>query len=333
MKKILFTCLFLVLITYSFLFPELTVNAAKNGIQIWFNQILPALLPFTILSTILIKSNFLKSFKGNENMIAIGLTMCCGFVFGFPIGAKLSADFYKQNLLTEKQATLLAIATNNFSPMYVCGFALPLIFSSTDYNTITYILLYLFPLFLVTCILIACFFRIPQGNQSVDSFHTSVSSTEKLYANSSLENSPRKELLSLGKNPASPFHLNMQVMDAGIMSGFESLIKICGYIVLFSIITQILTNLWQNPPAFWSFLLGNMEITNGIQLLSQWHISEKLKYILIVQFLSLGGLSGMAQTGSILANSGLSTYKYIIGKVILSLLLTLLSVMYVFLFV
>ena len=49
-----------------------------------------------------------------------------------------------------------------------------------------------------------------------------------------------------------------------------------------------------------------------------------------MQTLSFGGLSGIAQTGSILANSGLSMHKYIIGKVALSLLLTLLSVIYVF---
>ena len=323
MKKILFTCLFLILIVYSFLFPELVVNAAKNGISIWFNQILPALLPFTILSSVLIKSNFLKTFKGNENLIATGLTMCCGFVFGFPIGAKLSADFYSQNLLTEKQATLLAIATNNFSPMYVCGFALPLIFNSTDYNTITYILLYLFPLFLVTCILITCFFRIPWHTQGNPILRTNLTAT----------NMSSTKLVSSEKNPASPFHLNMQVMDAGIMSGFESLIKICGYIVLFAIFTQILTNLWQNPPTFGVLILGNMEITNGIQFLSQWNISAKMKYILIVQFLSFGGISGIAQTGSILTNSGLSLHKYIIGKVILSLLLTLLSATYVFLLV
>ena len=80
--------------------------------------------------------------------------MGCGFVFGFPIGAKLSADFYKQGLLTKKQASVLAIATNNFSPMYVCGFALSLLFASKEYNIITYLLLYLIPLGILTIYLL-----------------------------------------------------------------------------------------------------------------------------------------------------------------------------------
>lgn len=309
MKKILFTCVILILIIYSFFFPEITIYAARNGIQIWFHQILPALLPFTILSTVLVKSNFLKSFKGNANLIAVILTMASGFIFGFPVGAKLSSDFYKQNLLSEKQATVLAIATNNFSPMYVCGFAMSLLFASKEYNMCTYVLLYLIPLIIVTIYLLL---HVP--NRSLQSMSNAKEASHK--------------------KPTSSFHLDMQVMDAGIISGFEALIKICGYIVMFSIIAEIATttisNLINEPPMLVTFLLGNLEITNGINLLSECNISESLKYIATIQALSFGGLSGLAQTSSILANSGLSIHKYIIGKAALSLLLTLLSVIYVF---
>ncbi len=300
MKKILFTCVFVILIIYSCFFPEITVKASRNGILIWFNQILPALLPFTVLSAVLLNSKFLDSFSGNANLLAIIITMICGFVFGFPIGAKLSADFYQNKLLTEKQAMLLSIATNNFSPMYVCGFALPLLFNSATYNIITYLLIYFLPLLLVSIVLI---------------FNNKAKTTQQNTDDH--------------KKTTSRFHLNMQVMDAGIISGFQSLIKICGYIVLFSIIAQIASQLWNNPPFFWTWILENLEITNGIQLLSQSHANEPTTYILAIQLLSFGGLSGLAQTASIFSETGLSIYKYIIGKVLLSLLLTLLSVIYV----
>ena len=309
MKKILFTCVILILIIYSFFFPEITVNSARNGIQIWFQQILPALLPFTILSSVLVKSDFLKSFKGNANVIAVILTMSCGFIFGFPIGAKLSSDFYKQNLLSGKQAIVLAIVTNNFSPMYVCGFAMPLLFASTQYNISTYILLYLIPLILVTLYLLWNF------NLKSNSTHDAMKKTSH-------------------KKTASSFRLDMQVMDAGIISGFESLIKICGYIVIFSIVSEIaittISKLIIQPQIFITLFLANLEITNGIHMLSNCIISESLTYIAAIQALSFGGLSGIAQTSSILSSSGLSIHKYIIGKAVLSLLLTLLSVIYVF---
>lgn len=315
MKKILFTCVFVCLILYSCFFPEIVVEASKNGILIWFEQILPALLPFTILSSVLLKSRFLDSLMGNANIVAIVITMICGFVFGFPIGAKLSSDFYKNHIISEKQATILAITTNNFSPMYVCGFALPLLFGTNQYNLVTYLFLYFLPLF------IAAFFLILTYNTEINL----INSLDDIKHNHQYSN--------LTPQTSSDFQLNMQIMDEGIIIGFLSLIKICGYIVLFSIVAKVCSNLWINPPLVWIFVLENLEISNGIQLISQNAFSEGVKYILAIQALSFGGLSGLAQTASLLETSGLSTYKYIIGKVILSLLLTLLSVIYVSCFI
>jgi len=308
MKKLLFTLIFGSCILYSCFFPEVTLEASKTGIMLWFQQILPALLPFTIVSSILTKSNFLHSFSGNVNTFAIILTIGCGFIFGFPIGAKLSADFYKSGLLNDKQAMCLAICTNNFSPMYICGYVLPTLFSKNQYHRITYLLIYFLPLLIVTilCILYS------RKSHSIETV-----SSENLH-----------------KKSASPFHLDMGVMDAGIISGFESLIRICGYIVLFSIVAKILTNLWTQPPFLWNWTIGNLEISNGIHLLSISTATDDLKYIAAIQLLSFGGLSGIAQTASIfhgnaIADKKLSIYKYIIGKVFLSLLFTLLAIMYV----
>ncbi len=318
MKKILFTCVFVCLILYSCFFPEIIVEASKNGILIWLHQILPALLPFTILSSVLLKSRFLDSLKGNANIIAIMLTMICGFAFGFPIGAKLSSDFYKNHMLSEKQATLLAITTNNFSPMYVCGFALPLLFGTNQYNIITYILLYLLPLIWVAVYLIVTYMR----------------ESNLLQSSNNIVRLPKNDKTDKRTDiHSSTFRLNIQILDESIVSGFLSLIKICGYIVFFSIVAEICINLWTNPPVIGNFLLKNLEISNGISLLSQDTFPEHTKYVLAIQLLSFGGLSGIAQTASLLEASGLSTYKYIIGKVILSLFLTLLSVIYVSCFI
>ena len=300
MKKILFICLFLILILFSLLYPAQIIEASKQGLLLWFEQILPALLPFTILSTLLLKSNFLKSFHHGGNLLAIGITMCSGFVFGFPIGAFLASDFYKANLLTEKQATLLSITANNFSPMYVCGFVLPTLFSDIDLVTPTYFFVYFFPL---------------------------------LLAASYLTLSYSKEHDELSNQNNIPFEMNMSILDNSILNGFQILLKLCGYIVLFCILTKITRIVFPSPSLPFQILLENLEISNGIQLLANSQeaniITSKNTYVIAIQLLSFGGLSGIAQTKSIFADSHLSIYKYIIGKVTLSLLLTLLCVIYV----
>lgn len=300
MKKRLFTFIVIIYILFSLLYPSQIINAAKSGILIWFEQILPALLPFTILSAILINSNYLNSFSNSGNLLAVGITMISGFVFGFPIGAKLASDFYKTNLLSEKQAICLSITTNNFSPMYVCGFVLPTLFNNNVYLFSTYILIYILPL------LIASFYLIITYKE---------------------ENSYIRK-----RNPKS-FQLYIYTIDCSIISGFQTLIKLCGYIVLFSIFTKILLLFLSNSSFFILFLIENLEITNGIQLLLESNLVSKNTYIIMIQLLSFGGISGLLQTYSLFSNSGLSIYKYIIGKVTLSLLLTLLSVIYVSYFI
>ena len=325
MKKILFSCLFLILILFSLLYPAQIIEASKQGLLTWFEQILPALLPFTILSTLLLKSNFLKSFSTGGNLLAIGITMCGGFVFGFPIGAKLASDFYKTKLLTGKQATILSVTANNFSPMYVCGFVLPTLLAKDTVllkslvNT-TYVLLYFTPLFLATILLL-----LDANTLSIYNLKYQL-----LHKQCKKENIPSQHTHKTHlRNADNTFQINMSLLDHSIINGFETLIKLCGYIILFSIFAKITMLIFPAPSLSLQIILENLEITNGVQLLTNSNLTQKNTYILAIQLLSFGGLSGIAQTYSIFADSNLSIYKYIIGKVTLSLLLTLLAVMYV----
>ena len=82
---------------------------------------------------------------------------------------------------------------------------------------------------------------------------------------------------STQKETASRFHMDMQIIDAGIIHGFETLIKICGYIILFSIFCEMLQTL---PfPAHWFSLAatGFLEVTNGVALLSTSACTRQIK--------------------------------------------------------
>lgn len=265
------------------------VTASKQGILTWFEQILPALLPFTLLSGILLRSKFMESFGKGSNLVTVLLTLICGFVFGFPIGAKLASDFYARSLLTRRQAMILCVTANNFSMMYVFGFVLPTLFPDGSQNAKTYLVLYALPF--VLSLFTLFIFR-------------------------------EKKTEALQKNTASRFQLDMQIVDAGIISGFESLIKICGYIVLFSLTSRFLNLLWTDNSIIALLIKGNLEITNGITLLSQSNIpDDEPLYLFAIQFLSFGGISGIAQTASIIKPSGLSVRDYVIGKILLTVLL------------
>ena len=295
MKKYIFSFVFVFLIANCLFFPRIALEASGNGIVTWFYQILPSLLPFTIISSIFMRSNWLDMLSRKGNLFPILTVLLCGTMFGFPIGGKLSCDFYTQGYLSKSQAEILCICTNNFSPMYMNGFVIPLVFGINTFLFPFLFLIYAIPLMIGVILLVY---------------------------------NGKKEMTH--KKSASRFQLDMQIIDAGIISGFETLIKICGYIVLFSLLTAFCKNLLQKLSLPGLLLLSNMEISNGISLLSEHSLSQPLKYIIAIQLLSFGGICGLAQTASFLAPAHLSSKKYVLGKIILSLLLSIIAVITVF---
>jgi hypothetical protein len=228
-------------------------------------------------------------------ILPISIIMCCGIIFGFPIGAKLSADFYMHGYISKPQAEILCVCTNQFGPMYVNGFVIPFLFGTNKVDVPLLLLLYLAPTLL-------CIIRL-------------------LWIG-------KREMTH--KKSASRFQLDMQIIDAGIISGFETLIKICGYIVLFSLLTAFCSNLLQNISIPGLLLLGNLEISNGIFMLSEYPISQPLKYMIAIQLLSFGGICGLAQTSSFLTPARLSSKKYVLGKIALSILLSIIAIITIF---
>jgi hypothetical protein len=106
----------------------------------------------------------------------------------------------------------------------------------------------------------------------------------------------------------------MKIVDAGIINGFETLIKICGYIMLFSMLSEILKTFTTDRTGL--FLIGLTEVTNGISSLQNAGLKSGITCILALVFFSLNGLSGLFQTASILDGTDLSIFKYAKAKLL-----------------
>ncbi len=289
------------LISYFLFFPQKAFYATQEGILLWFTQILPTLLPFSVFSYVFMESNALDAIgRRLPNRIPLYdiYILFCGFLFGFPIGSRLSADFYRKGLISKNKAQILCIYTNNLSPVFISSYVLTQNLRQPDLIWPTYGIVYLTPLFL--CIIMLY----KQQNSICGNVH---------------------------KNRASRFHLNMQIIDAGIINGFELMIKLCGYIVLFRIVIAMLELFPLHSPFFASLLFGVTEVTNGIAYLSKTLLYTNIKYILSIGILTFGGLSGIAQTGSMIANTGLSLKKYVGTRVILALICMALSALFIWL--
>lgn len=296
-KKFIFASL-IIFTGYILCCPQDAVKAAAAGLLLWYDKVLPTLLPFAILSNILIYSNYLQYitrylapvikhvFPVSENGAFVLLT---GFLFGFPMGSKNCAELLKCGKIAKYEADSLFIITNNISPVFISSYILYQQLGLTTLTLFSYLVLFLPPL-----------------AAGIFLLHRSAS-------------------LDSGKNkPASGSQMNFKIIDAGIMNGFETLTRLGGYIMLFSMIASMVQKL-PVPSPVTLVISGFTEITNGISLLAHTSIPIREKYILAMAFTAFGGLSGIAQTSSMTKDTGLSLKKYCSLKLLLTAVSTLLA--------
>lgn len=288
MKKSLSIFIILLFILFILIYPADCVRAAAGGLILWYENILPALLPFTIFSSLLIQSGYLddivRTLKPALDRMFFhhsqaAYPVAAGFLFGFPIGSKTTADLLREGKLTLAEASILCAMCNNISPVFISAYLLISSLGIYDKTWITYAVLYLPPL------LSGMFLLRTQKTAGQPKKRTSISG------------------------------LNFQMIDASIMNGFETLLKLGGYIMLFSLLTQICMRIADGNELLLMCLTGLTEITNGIHVIAQSSAPMSLKYPLIMGFTAFGGISGFAQTASMTKNTGISMRFYLLFRI------------------
>lgn len=293
-----------VLVIYILLFPDQAIKAASFGLVLWYTRILPTLLPLTILSYIFVESGILNSFtsllhKGVKWLIPISnagmYPLIAGFLFGFPLGSKITAQMVGNGQMDYEEGNRLFPICNNISPLFISSFILHTSLGKPELTLPTYLLLYAPPL---------VYFKLTAPRNK----------TSNAFVNT--------------KNAAPRSQINFKIIDAGIMSGFETLTKLGGYIVLFAILAQLTTVIPLKNPMLSCFLVGITEITNGIAYIAKTTFSFETKYLLMVFCTAFGGLSGFAQTASMTKEAGFSMGNYLKTRIICSISSLILAIIY-----
>ena len=305
-NKILLPSFFLLLLFYLFLFPTQSFQAACNGLDLWFHTLLPSLLPFCILSNILIASEiipkFLKpfhfafrTFLGVSPYGAYALTL--GLLCGYPMGAKLVGDLYRQNKISQQEGNYLLTISNHASPMFLTTYIALHLFENRFLLPKTFFILYCSAFF--TSIFFRAYFYLSKKN--------SVKSQRKNCTTHTLS------ATSLSETHNS---ITIESVDDAIFNGFETISKLGGYIILFSICSAMLQQMLEPFPTLQWFIPGITELTTGINLISKTNFSFEKKYILILTFTSFGGISTLAQTKGMLHSTPFQISTYLFGKIV-----------------
>ena len=110
------------------------------------------------------------------------------------------------------------------------------------------------------------------------------------------------------------------------MNGFEAIVKVGGYIILFSVILTLLSNTGLPDSSIGNYLLASLEITNGITLLGS--LQTSWTYPAILTLTSFGGFCAAAQTKCMLQGTSLKIMPYILQKLVTALATSILTVLF-----
>ena len=128
MKKKAMLLIICLLLLFLLCYPKEALHASKNGMKLWLDTLLPTLLPFMILTNILIHTEGIKKivhhispfFKVFFDLSPNGTyVFILGLLCGYPMGAKLAADLYYAGKISRQEAEYLLTFCNNPSPAFL----------------------------------------------------------------------------------------------------------------------------------------------------------------------------------------------------------------------
>ena len=326
-KKYFFTMLFLLFTITLIIFSASNLDAARNGLTLWANSVVPTLLPFFIATELLCKTNFIqilgkylnKFIKPifnlpGESVIAIIM----GIISGYPVGAKVVCNLYEKKICSKAEAERLIAFTNNSGPIFILGSVGVSLLGNAKIGQLLLIS------HILSSLIVGFIFRFWKQNQ-----------VNLTFRNYNSENTELVRVSNLG-----------EILGDAIKKSIFTVLSIGGFIVLFSVIISILTSsqilvIIANSLEFFGipyefslgFLTGIIELTNGLQATSLFYTSMPTSCILLCSFLlGFGGLSVLLQVFSVISKSKISIKSYFYGKLLhgtISVILTFLLLNFV----
>lgn len=294
MKRLLTILCAIFFFTAMLLFPQAAFQGASSGVLLWFHTVLPTLLPFLIITNLLIHTGAIHVISRLLSPILCpafrvspygAFVILIGFLCGCPMGSKVTADLLKKNSISQCEARYLLSFCNNTSPMFVISYIL---WQNLKIPELT---LPLLTILMAIPILLSFLFR-------------------RIY------HIPGRGFLSVQTTPPGN---DGDSLDACIMDGFEAITRIGGYIILFSMLISFAGLLPVKSVAVTAFLLPSLEITTGITMIGSAPLPFTWQIIQALALTSFGGWCAAAQTRAMIQGTSLRILPYIAEKLITAL--------------
>ncbi|WP_455661862.1 sporulation integral membrane protein YlbJ [Pradoshia sp.] len=312
--------------------PEESFEASVRGLDIWLEIVFPSLLPFLIISEMLIAFGvvkflgvFFEPFMRPLFRVpgAGGFVWAMGLASGNPSGAKLTVRLRQDGQLTRVEAERLVSFTSSSNPLFIFGAVSVGFFLNPELGILLALSHYASN---IGVGLIMRFYGRKEekkqfGEQGENKSFSIVKALKVMH---------RTRL-----NDKRPFG---KILGDAVNSSVQTLLMIGGFIIIFSVINKVLFHLhitafaaslfssvfgFLNLPQSLSipFITGLFEMTLGSQLTSQVeNVTLMQQAIITSSLLAFSGFSIQAQVASILAETDIRFQPFFFARLIQTIL-------------
>lgn len=298
------------LFTIMLVSPKAVFTGASEGLLLWFQIILPTLFPFLLITNLLLATGNMHLINAAFGTILTRIfqvspngsfAVVTGFLCGYPMGAKTAADLTSSGYISKEEGRYLLSFCNNSSPVFILNYVVWKTLENDSLLIPTLVILMVSPILV--------------------SFYT-----RKIFLKPT-----QSAFVNLKESGFTKNAWSFQDIDNCIMDSFETLVKVGGYIILFSVLLSLFEAVPFPMPAL-SALLPLLEVTNGLVLLREMRLPLKLLYPAVLGLTSFGGFCAAAQTQCMVQKAGFPLLPYLMQKLAAALTASLLGSLFLLLF-
>ncbi len=316
-------------------YPKEAFDSAIVGLNLWWNVVFPSLLPFFILSEILMGLGVVHFIgvlleplmRPVFNVPGVGaFALSMGLASGYPMDAVITSKFRKNQLCTAVEAERLLSFTNTADPLFMFGAVAVGMFARPELGAIIALAHY------ISSFLVGVVFRFHGRSRDVrvpDAARPA--GNILLRAFRALYNARQEDKRSIG-----------QLLGDAVRTSMNTILLIGGFIIVFSVFLRIVSIagltgavdaffVWGlgligfSPSLAPSLVSGLFEIDIGAMAAAQAAAPLGEKAAITSAIIAWSGLSVHAQVASIVIESGIRMGPYMVGRLLHTVMAALIT--------
>ncbi|OMF38830.1 sporulation integral membrane protein YlbJ [Paenibacillus sp. FSL H8-0548] len=316
------------------IFPTETLGSSLRGLSIWWHVLFPALFPFFVISELLLGFGIVHFFGKLLDPLMRplfrlpgigGFVVTMGYISGYPVGARLTAQLWEQRLVNRAEGERLVAFTTTSDPIFLIGAvsvgffqnaALAPILAAAHYGS---------------GLIIGLLMRFHDR-------HAPSSSEKKISDAAGVRNARRKSRIAEALKAMHEARLLDgrglgRLLQDSVESALRLMIVVGGLVVFFSVVMEMLTHagivealaealrylfhlIGLPAPLADAGIIGFFEVTLGARAAGTAGTGLMHQAAIAAWVLSWGGLSVHAQIASLLSKTDLRYRPFFLSRIL-----------------